>query len=266
MPLALQDAELLRRGLRDDLSAIYHLFEIHGGTIYNVALGVLGVPEEAQKLTLAVAKELASGDGNYNYRRAVLPQILRRTVIHLRRELTGNENSAPAPPAEGPDAEIWRTVGPVAGRRPAEERIQFYAWVSTGLLAETAAEIVGRPAGTYWMLVTEILSDAGIEPLVETSSGPIQPQGAPPFLLDALHRALFLEEEEEESAVTSGSHHRRLRRRIFRNRSIKLPEGYFPIILALLVLITVSWILIRLPMLQGPNEIETTRSPASPGP
>ena len=81
----------------------------------------------------------------------------------------------------------------------------------------------------------------------------------------ALH-TFIRTEEEGENEVTSSSHHRRLRRRIFRNRSIKLPEGYFPIILALLVLITVSWILIRLPMLQGPNEIETTRSPASPGP
>ena len=210
--------------------ATLRLFERHGGALYGMALGVLGIPTEAEDAIVEVAQELATGRGNYSYTRPVLQQLVRRAAALLRKR-TNTTQEPQIPPADG---EEWRSVGRVLHGKTDKERLAFYTWAATGLSVKDAAGVLDVDVEGYARELVAVLEAADLES--STQVAPLRRQAASSALLYKVEELVVDDPEREGSEEARARRRSQIRTRTARAKNWGSVLTWFPLLLALLVI------------------------------
>lgn len=239
MPLSFQDAQLLRRAQRGNAMSALQIFEIHGGALYGMALGVLGIPDDAEEVVAAVAAEMASGAGKYNITRPLLPQLARRNAAHIRRVLAGHESEAPPPSDGGEDSASWQAVVGVLNESSAKERLAFYTWAATGLTVKDAASVLDSKEDDYREQLRKVLSAAGLHGPESTS--PLRGFETSASLFHKVEAMLVDEPEGADSDEARMRRRQSIRRRAYETKLSGANLIWLPLVLALVVIVAAIW-------------------------
>jgi RNA polymerase sigma factor (sigma-70 family) len=151
------DAELLGRFIRDrDEAAFELLVWRHGSLVYSVCRRVLGDAHAAEDAFQATFLVLVRKAASVSRRQALagwLYRVAYRVALRARaRTIPQPMAELPEPPAEEPDAALWRDLRPVldeeVGRLPQKYRLPVVLCYLSGLTTDEAARQLGVPRGT----------------------------------------------------------------------------------------------------------------------